>query len=682
MKKLFFLLIIIASLNSAFSQVFNPIEWKTSVEKLSETEYNLITTATIDKGWHLYAQEVPKGGPRPTVFSYKPNENYSLVGKTSEDTGITEDDKTFQMRIKYFAKKATFKQKIKLTAPAATIEVDVEFMVCDDVRCLPPRIKSLVFNAPKGTGKTTDAKITKADLSDDEANTLLYGISNNDLELPTASLNNLKDTTDVSVAEENDKSSLLNIFLIAFLSGFAALLTPCVFPMIPMTVSYFTKQSKNKSVGIRNAIVYGLSIIAIYVFLGYIITIIFGADSLNRLSTNVWFNVVFFVILVLFGLSFLGFYQINLPSSWSTKIDNQADKSGFIGIFFMALALAVVSFSCTGPIVGTLLVEAASKGGLAPVIGMLGFSLAIALPFALFAAFPGWLNSLPKSGGWMNTVKVVLGFLELALAFKFLSNADLVQHWGILKIEPFLIIWIAIFAMLALYLLGILRFKYDSPSQKIALPRKIFGILMAVFTLYLASGFRVNKETNTFTPLSLLSGLAPSVGYSFIYPSDCPNNLTCFKDLKEGMAHAKKVNKPIMLDFTGYACVNCRKMEEHVWPLKEVDAILRNDYVLISLYVDDQKELPKEEQIVVNRINGGTRKLTNYGHKWSHFQTIFFKTNTQPYYALVNANGSKVLNKPVGYTPNAVDYVNWLNNGKEEAKNSIDDLFNQTDFIK
>lgn len=682
MKKLFFLLIIITSLSSAFSQVFNPIEWKTSVEKLSETEYNLITTATIDKGWHLYAQEVPKGGPRPTVFSYKPNENYSLVGKTSEDTGITEDDKTFQMRIKYFAKKATFKQKIKLTAPAATIEVDVEFMVCDDVRCLPPRIKSLVFNAPKGTGKTTDAKITKADLSDDEANTLLYGISNNDLELPTASLNNLKDTTDVSVAEENDKSSLLNIFLIAFLSGFAALLTPCVFPMIPMTVSYFTKQSKNKSVGIRNAIVYGLSIIAIYVFLGYIITIIFGADSLNRLSTNVWFNVVFFVILVLFGLSFLGFYQINLPSSWSTKIDNQADKSGFIGIFFMALALAVVSFSCTGPIVGTLLVEAASKGGLAPVIGMLGFSLAIALPFALFAAFPGWLNSLPKSGGWMNTVKVVLGFLELALAFKFLSNADLVQHWGILKIEPFLIIWIAIFAMLALYLLGILRFKYDSPLQKIALPRKIFGILMAVFTLYLASGFRVNKETNTFTPLSLLSGLAPSVGYSFIYPSDCPNNLTCFKDLKEGMAHAKKVNKPIMLDFTGYACVNCRKMEEHVWPLKEVDAILRNDYVLISLYVDDQKELPKEEQIVVNRINGGTRKLTNYGHKWSHFQTIFFKTNTQPYYALVNASGSKVLNKPVGYTPNAVDYVNWLNSGKEEAKNSIDDLFNQTDFIK
>jgi len=282
----------------------------------------------------------------------------------------------------------------------------------------------------------------------------------------------------------------------------------------------------------------------------------------------------------------------------------------------------------------------------------------------------------------MNTVKVVLGFLELALAFKFLSNADLVKHWGLLKIEPFLVIWIIIFAGLALYLFGKLRFKYDSPLQKIGFPRIAFGVLVVAFTLYLASGFRVNKATKTFTPLSLLSGLAPPVGYSFMYPNSCPNNLTCFKDLKEGMAYAKKVNKPIMLDFTGYACVNCRKMEEHVWPIKAVDDILRNDYVLISLYVDDKKELPKEEQIVVNRINGGTRKLTNYGHKWSHLQTIFFKTNTQPYYALVNTNGTEVLNTPVGYTPNVTDYVTWLNDGKEKAKNPIDDLFNQTEFIK
>ncbi len=681
MKKIFFFLVFITSISTSFSQVINPIKWKTSIEKNTETEYTLITTATIDKGWHLYAQEVPKGGPRPTIFTYTPNENYTLVGKTTEDIGIIEDDKTFKMRIKFFEKKATFKQKIKLLSASATVNADVEFMVCDEVRCLPPKIKQLVFNAPKGSVTTSTINKEVLSLTDQEANSLLYGISNNHFQAPVADLNSLNDSTTSSVAKENDKSSLLNIFLIAFLSGFAALLTPCVFPMIPMTVSYFTKQSKNKRIGIRNAIIYGLSIIAIYVFLGYIITIIFGADSLNRLSTNVWFNVVFFIILVFFGLSFLGFYQINLPSSWSTKIDDKADKSGLIGIFFMALALAVVSFSCTGPIVGTLLVEAASKGGLAPVIGMLGFSLAIALPFALFAAFPGWLNSLPKSGGWMNTVKVVLGFLELALAFKFLSNADLVQHWGILKIEPFLIIWIIIFALLALYLLGKIRFKYDSPLQKISFPRIAFGILIAAFTIYLASGFRVNKETNTFTPLSLLSGLAPSVGYSFLHPSSCPNNLTCFKDLKEGMAYAKKVNKPILLDFTGYACVNCRKMEEHVWPIKEVDAILRNDYVLISLYVDDKKELPKDEQIVVKRINGETRKLLNYGHKWSHFQTIFFKTNTQPYYVLVNTNGTQVLNNPVGYTPNPTDYINWLNNGKEKANNSIENFFNQTDVL-
>jgi len=364
MKKLFFLLFIVVFINTSFSQVFNPIQWKTSVEKLSETEYNLVTTATIDKGWHLYSQEVPTGGPRPTIFSYTPNDNYKLIGTTTEDIGITEDDKTFKMRIKYFAKKAVFKQKIQLTSASATINADVEFMVCDEVRCLPPKVETLLFNAPKGTGAITNTGTAKAELSNNEANALLYGITDNDLKLPETDSTSV--STNSSIEKENDNSSLFSIFFIAFLSGFAALLTPCVFPMIPMTVSYFTKQSKNKAVGIRNAIIYGLSIIAIYVFLGYIITIIFGADSLNRLSTNVWFNIVFFIILIFFGLSFLGFYQISLPSSWSTKIDNQADKSGFIGIFFMALALAVVSFSCTGPIVGTLLVEAASKGGLAP----------------------------------------------------------------------------------------------------------------------------------------------------------------------------------------------------------------------------------------------------------------------------------------------------------------------------
>lgn len=685
MKKLFFLLTLIISINGVFSQVFNPITWKTSIEKISETEYTLITTATIDKGWHLYAQEVPKGGPRPTVFTYTPNDNYTLIGTTAEDTGITEDDKTFKMRIKFFANKATFKQKIKLVAATATINADVEFMVCDDTRCLPPRVESLVFNAPLGSASTSTTKTTVADLSDEEANTLLYGITNNDFQLPIDNLNSIG-TDDATVAKENKSKSLWNIFGLGFLGGLLALLTPCVFPMIPLTVSFFTKKDSSKGSGISKAILYGFFILAVYLILSIPFHLLdsINPDILNEISTNVWLNVIFFVVFVFFAGSFFGFYELTLPSSWTNRTSEGENSGGILGVFFMALTLAIVSFSCTGPILGSLLAGSLSSDGGAWQLtaGMAGFGVSLGLPFTLFAMFPNMLKALPKSGGWMNTVKVVLGFLELALAFKFLSNADLVQHWGILKIEPFLIIWILLFAGLALYLLGKIRFKHDSPLQKISFPRIAFGILVAAFTIYLMTGFRVNKETNTFTPLSLLSGLAPPVGYSFVYPNSCPNNLTCFKDLKEGLAYAKKVNKPIMLDFTGYACVNCRKMEEHVWPIKKVDAVLRNNFVLISLYVDDKKDLPKEEQIVVNRVNGGTRTLQNYGHKWSHFQTIFFKTNTQPYYVLVSADGTQVLNNPVGYTPNEDDYLRWLNDGTEKAANTIDTFFNQTDLIK
>ena len=336
----------------------------------------------------------------------------------------------------------------------------------------------------------------------------------------------------------------------------------------------------------------------------------------------------------------------------------------------MAMTLAIVSFSCTGPILGSLLAGSLTADGGAWQLtsGMGGFGLALGLPFALFAMFPNMLKSLPKSGGWLNTTKVVLGFLELALAFKFLSNADLVQHWNILKIEPFLIIWIIIFAGLALYLFGKIKFPHDSPIKKLSFPRISFAILIAAFTIYLVSGFRVNEKTNTFIPLTLLSGLAPPVGYSFIYPNDCPNDLNCFKDLKEGLAYAKKVNKPIMIDFTGYACVNCRKMEEHIWSLDKIDDYLRNEYVLISLYVDDKKELPKEQQILVNRINGGTRQLENYGHKWAHFQTQFFQTNSQPYYVLLSPDGKQILNKPVGYTPNEKEYADFLQCGLDVLK--------------
>lgn len=672
MKKIITLLTLFISTFS-FSQIYNPVKWSSSVEKISDTEYYLVTKAKIEKGWNIYAQEIPKGGPRPTVLTYVPNKDYELIGKTTEEKGITKQDKVFKMTIKKFADSTRFKQKIKLLNKKAIIKAEVEFMVCNDVRCLPPKSIELSFEAPKATKSTTSntSSYVKKGTSDDVANALLYGISKEDLQQPVVSTT----TENTNNPQEKDTKSLWSIFFIAFLSGFAALLTPCVFPMIPMTVSYFTKQSKDKAKGIKNAVVYGLSIIAIYVFLGSVITAIFGADSLNALSTNVWFNIIFFIILVVFAISFFGYYELTLPSSWSTKIDNQADKSGgFIGIFFMALALAVVSFSCTGPIVGTLLVEAASKGGLAPIVGMLGFSFAIALPFALFAAFPGWLNSLPKSGGWLNTVKVVLGFLELALAFKFLSNADLVAHWNILKYEPFMIIWILIFGALALYLFGKIKFPHDSPIKKLSFPRIAFGILVAAFTVYLISGFRTNKQTNTFQSLSLLSGLAPPIGYSFAHPNHCPNNLECFKDLKKGIAYAKKVNKPIMLDFTGYACVNCRKMEEHVWPVEKIDNMIRNNYVLISLYVDDKKELPKEQQIEVNDIDGSTRKLKNYGHKWSHFQAKFFNTNSQPHYVVLSSNGKKIVTNPVGYTPNVDEYYTWLQEGVKKSKNSLDFL--------
>ena len=473
-----------------------------------------------------------------------------------------------------------------------------------------------------------------------------------------------------SVSSERDSTkSLWSIFGLGFLGGLLALLTPCVFPMIPLTVSFFTKKGDNKSSGISKALLYGFFIFAVYILLSVPFHLLdsVNPDILNEISTNVWLNVIFFIIFLFFAFSFFGYYELTLPSSWTNKTTQGENAGGLIGIFFMALTLAIVSFSCTGPILGSLLAGSltADGGAWQLTAGMAGFGVSLGLPFALFAMFPNLLNALPKSGGWLNTTKVVLGFLELALAFKFLSNADLVDHWNILKIEPFLIIWIIIFGGLALYLFGKIKFPHDSPIKKLSFSRWSFAILVGAFTIYLASGFRVNKETETFTSLTLLSGLAPPVGYSFLYPKECPNNLECFKDLKSGIAYAKKVNKPIMLDFTGYACVNCRKMEEHVWSSPKIDGLIRNDYVLISLYVDDKKALPENEQIEVNRINGGTRKLTNYGHKWANFQTQFFQTNSQPYYVLMDSEGKQILNEPVGYTPNEEDYAQFLECGLE-----------------
>ncbi|MCF6180577.1 thioredoxin family protein [Lutibacter sp.] len=663
MKKNLLLFVFVLFSLTAFSQIYNPVKWKTSTEKISDNTYNLVITATIEENWHLYSQFVPEDGPIPTAFTFTKTNDFELIGKPSEDKGHTINDKVFNMKIKFFENKATFKQKIKiLTNKNIKIKGEVEFMTCDDTSCLPPSYIDLNFSIPSNTA------ITKA-----------TPVFNNTI----AKTEQVKEkTTEKKTTKKKTNKTLLSIFIIAFLSGFAALLTPCVFPMIPMTVSYFTKQSKTRAIGIRNAIIYGLSIVIIYVLLGTIVSAIFGADALNALSTNVWFNVIFFLLLVIFAISFLGAFEIVLPSSWGTKIDSEADRGGVIGIFFMALALAIVSFSCTGPIVGTLLVQAAAGGNqVGPIIGMLGFSLALAIPFTLFAAFPGWMNSLPKSGGWLNTVKVVLGFLELALAFKFLSNADLVLdlHW--FEREVFIAIWIAIFGTLTLYLFGKIQLPHDSPINHISVGRLSLGLITLTFTIYMIPGL-------WGAPLNLISAFPPpqhysespyGVGFSKLgnggnqniseLPDGAhlmaPYDILTFNDYDKGLAYAKKVNKPVMLDFTGKACVNCRKMEQNVWVKDKVLAILKNDVVLISLYVDDKRKLP-EGEAVDSKLNPG-KKLRYIGQKWSEMETIKYGTNAQPFYVLINQNEEN-LNDPVGYTPDVDEFYNWLKDGIKNYK--------------
>ncbi|OUR99483.1 thiol:disulfide interchange protein [Flavobacteriales bacterium 33_180_T64] len=619
------------------SKIVEPVKWKVSVEKVSDTEYVLVSKATVDKGWHLYSQEVPEGGPIATSFEYELNKSIKLVGKTIEDKGKTVKDKVFNMNVKYFENSATFRQRIKVSNTATTlVSAEVGFMACDDTQCLSPTYEDLHFDLTKAV--------------------------------------KVKDT---SSSEEGSKEGLWTIFILGLGAGFIALFTPCVFPLIPMTVSFFTKQSKTKSEGIKNAIIYGLSIIVIYVILGTGVVAIFGASAINEFSTSVIFNLVFFAILIIFAISFLGAFEIMLPNSWANKIDRKADKGGYTGIFFMALALAIVSFSCTGPFVGNIIVLSASEGGLAPMIGMLGFSLALALPFALFAAFPGWLNSLPKSGGWLNTVKVVLGFFELAFAFKFLSQADLVLQLHFLEREVFIAIWIAIFGALALYLFGKIQLPHDSPLKNISVGRLLLGLLTLSFTIYMIPGL-------WGAPLNLISAFPPPLNYSESpygvgytktgggsvssehsnLPEGAhllaPHDILAFNDYDKGLAYAKQVGKPILIDFTGWACVNCRKMEQNVWVKPNVLAKLKNDVVLISLYVDDKRKL-SEEDVIDSKLRPG-KKLKYIGQKWSELQTIKYKTNTQPYYVLMDHNEDNLI-VPVAYTPDAEEYYNWLSAG-------------------
>ncbi|WP_374399981.1 cytochrome c biogenesis protein CcdA [Flavobacterium sp.] len=650
------------------AQILNPVQWKTKVVQKSATEFELVMDATIENEWHMYSQFTPENGPLPTVFDYKNAKgNFDLVGKTKESPYKKVYNDIFEVDEYYFAKTAQFKQIIKVTNPKVKeVKVYVEYQVCKE-QCIQ-QDATFTFKLPEI--KVEDVASTNVITTDTTTvNSDTTAVATSVTEKPTKEVA-------ATTTPKTEEKGLWSIFFLAFFGGFAALLTPCVFPMIPMTVSFFTKQSKTKAEGKKNAILYGVSIILIYVILGSLVTGIFGADSLNALSTNVWFNLIFFGLLVFFAASFLGAFEIVLPNSWANKVDQQADRGGFVGILFMALALAIVSFSCTGPIVGTLLVEAASKGGLAPIIGMLGFSSALALPFMLFAMFPGWMNSLPKSGGWLNTVKVSLGFLELALAFKFLSNADLVVQAHLLEREVFIGIWIAIFGTWAAYLFGKLTLPHDSPITHLSVGRLFMAIFVTIFTIYLIPGL-------WGAPLKIISGFPPPMTYSespngigtsggnstasIALPENAhlgPHGIIAFHDYEDGLAYAKKVGKPILLDFTGHACVNCRKMEDFVWSKPEILSILKDQVVLVSLYVDDKRELPKEEQYVSKETG---EEIVTIGNKWSDYQITRYKNNAQPYYIILDSDGNDITQQ-IGYTPNAEEYKKWLEEGISKFK--------------
>lgn len=623
----------------SWGQMYDPVKWSFNVNVVNENEVDLVIHADIEDGWYVYSQDAGDG-PISTSFAFFDNDKVKLIGSVNEGKAIEDYDPNFEATLKFFKSEADFTQRIKLlTQDTTLIKGEFEFMVCNKGMCLPPEWVDV------------------------------------ELVLPAAQVAAEESKGFTSTASEQ---GIWSIFLIAFLSGFVALLTPCVFPMIPMTVSFFTKQSENKAAGIRNAIIYGLSIILIYMILGVVVSAIFGADALNNMATNVYFNIAFFLLLVIFAASFLGAFELTMPNSWINKADSASDRGGFIGIFFMAFTLALVSFSCTGPIVGTLLVEAASGGSyMGPIIGMLGFSLAIALPFAFFAAFPGWLNSLPQSGGWLNSVKVVLGFLELALAFKFLSNADLVLQSHLLEREVFIAIWIIIFGLLTMYLLGKLKLAHDSDLPYISVSRLFMATLTGAFTVYMIPGLwgAPLKLINAFPPPMHYSespyGVGNTAGGSAVAAHHSeeegqhlgPQGIMVFHDYETGLEHARKVSKPVMLDFTGWACVNCRKMEEQVWSDAEVKRLLSEEMVLISLYVDERTKLPVDEQYETT-IAGKNKKVRTVGDRWMVMQTERYKTNSQPYYLVLDTD-ENVLVEPANYQDygSVSVFKEWLQRG-------------------
>jgi len=631
------------------AQIYNPVKWDFSQKEVSADEIELQFKAIIEDNWHMYSQLVDDD-MIATKITFETDNSWSLTGITKEGTPIEKYDPTQEMVLKYFENEVVFSQRIKvISSDDFTIKGNIYFIVCDSAQCLPPEDVEFSF----------------------KINGFEDGISIN---------------SDKSEIGKDQNRGMWALFFIAFFSGFAALLTPCVFPMIPMTVSFFTKQSKTKAKGLVNAIIYGICIIIIYVALGVGVSSIFGADALNNMATNVYFNLGFFLLLIIFGASFLGAFDIQLPASWTNKSVEAEGRGGIIGIFFMAFTLALVSFSCTGPIVGTLLVEAATGGYMGPIIGMLGFSLAIALPFALFAAFPGWLNSLPQSGGWLNSVKVTLGFLEIALAFKFLSNADLVLQTHFLERELFIAIWIMIFGLLTIYLLGFLRFAHDSNLNHLSVTRIALAILTGTLTVYMIPGLwgAPLKIINAFPPpmqysespygVGNFKNVSTSISSEYLDNSQHlgPQGIMVFHNYNKGLAYAKKVNKPIMLDFTGWACVNCRKMEEQVWSDENVKRILSNEVVLISLYVDERIDLPENEQYETT-LAGKVKKVKTTGDMWMVMQANTYGTNSQPYYVFLNHNEDQMI-EPAHYQDyGSVElFTDWLNRGlKEYNKNKI-----------
>ena len=667
--------------------ILDPVKWTFTSRSVGNDEYELIFNAKIEDGWYVYSQfikeEEDKVGPIPMGFYWNEEDtNMKVLGATIEESPkrIEGHDKIFDMNVIKFKQEVTATQKIRVIDPTKPIRAELEFSICDATRCLPPTALTFMFQADEMKTLIGDEvpeenlfSITNSDGAINSSDVFATKISGNVIDQAIPVIQQTYETPLGDCGEEDNAKgqNFIWTFIIGFLGGLIALLTPCVFPMIPLTVSYFTKGSKDRASGIRNGLTYGLSIIVIYVLLGLLITAVMGPTALNELSTNWIANTLFFVIFIVFAFSFFGFYELTLPSSWSNKSDAMADKGGLIGTFFMAFTLAIVSFSCTGPIIGSAIVQSATDA-LGPFVVMLGFSTALALPFGLFAAFPAWLNSLPKSGGWMNSVKVVLGFLELALAFKFLSVADMTSHWGILKYELFMGLWVLFFGAMAAYLFGFIKFPHDSPVKKLSPIRWGFALASLAATIYLATGFMYNDKTKVYNSLSLMSGLAPPAHYNFFlpvpqsnqdiknrYPSftKCANNLDCFKDYYEGLSYAKETNKPILLDFTGYGCVNCRKTEEHIWVRDEVWEKINTDFVLVSLYVDDREKL---EDILVSKHT--QKKIRNIGNKWADFQIVNFEQNSQPLYVMMNSD-EQVLAKPRGFKEGVKDYAEFLDCG-------------------